>query len=144
MRYVVDASVAVRWFVEEEVDLASQAVLARMPMEPDLFAVPELFLYEVLAVLSRLHPDPIAAYCDGFLPTVQAGILRYPMTESIAKGALTYVARGLSGYDAVYAALARELGATWLTYDATAHRRIRDEGISACLTDGLPGDWASP
>ena len=144
MRYVIDASVAVRWFLAGESDERSDAVLERLPRQPELFAVPELFLFEVYAVLCRVHPKPVTAYCDGFLPLVQSGILRYPMTEAIARGADVFVSRGLTGHDAVYAALARELGALWLTYDALAHRSIRDDGISRDLGEGFPADWNQP
>lgn len=40
----------------------------------------------------------------------------------------------LSGYDASYAALAFELGATWLTLDEEAHERIATLGISRVAT----------
>ena len=73
MRFVLDASVAVRWFVSEEAHPHADAVLERLLEAPELFAVPELFYYEVHAVLARVRPDHASVYADGFLPATQAG-----------------------------------------------------------------------
>ena len=138
MKFVLDASVAVRWYITEEVHPNAQAVLERLLEAPELFAVPELFFFEVHTVLARVHPGFPAVYAEGFLPATQAGLLRYPMTEGIAGHAAGYVSLGLTGYDAVYAAVARELGATWLTFDSAAHKLVRGEGISLDLAEELP------
>lgn len=138
MRFVLDASVAVRWFVSTEAHPHADAVLERLLEAPELFAVPELFFYEVYAVLARVHSGFPAVYTEGFLPATQAGPLRYPMTEAIATRAAAFVARGLTGYDALYAALARELGGIWITFDAKAHEALRGESISLDLSKELP------
>jgi len=138
MRYVLDASVALRWYVAGEEHPNAEAVLERLLEAPELFAVPELFFYEVQAVLARLHPGYPSVYSDGFLPATQAGPLRYPMTEGIATHAASFVAKGLTGYDATYAAVARELGAQWLTFDERAHELLRGEGVSVNLAEELP------
>lgn len=138
MRFVLDASVAIRWYLRDEVHPHADAVLARLLEAPELFAVPELFFYEVHAVLARTHPGSPQVFSQGFLPATQSGPLRYPMTEGIASLAAGYVARGLTGYDAVYAAVACELGAMWLTFDAEAHWRLRPEVISCDLAAELP------
>ena len=44
MTWVVDASVAVRWFLKEEAHENADEVLRRIVEKPDEFAVPELFL----------------------------------------------------------------------------------------------------
>ena len=51
MIWIVDASVAVRWFIEEEAHVHAEEVLKRMVNEPRRFAVPELFSFEVFSVL---------------------------------------------------------------------------------------------
>jgi hypothetical protein len=63
------------------------------------------------------------------------------MTESLAVHAGPYLKLGLTGYDACYAAMAKDLQGVWLTYDGKAHRRIRRQGISHLLLDGLPPNW---
>jgi predicted nucleic acid-binding protein len=141
MIWVVDASVAVRWFLEEPDGEWAERVLERVIEQPGRFAVPELFAFEVLAVLERLHPEPLSAFVDGVIPILQGGVLRSPMTAELARRGHSFVEKGLTGYDAVYAALARELGGLWLTYDAKAHRAIRSENVSRLLSEGPPNGW---
>ena len=141
MTWVLDASVAVRWFLIEEADGTADSVLEAVIGHPELFAVPELFSFEVFAVLCRLHPKGASIFRDGALPLLAGGILRTPMTESLALQAEPFLLQGLTGYDACYAALARDLGGFWLTYDRKAHHRIRRQGISHLLSEGLPQSW---
>ena len=143
MRYVLDASVALRWYLQEERSDSAEEVRRRILEEPALFAVPELFGYEVFAVLWRAHPQPWKTYQEGILPLLQSGVLRYPLTEAVAERAARFVAMGLTGYDAMYPALAEELDACWLTFDGKAHARLGGGGLSFDLTGGLPADWAS-
>jgi predicted nucleic acid-binding protein len=141
MTWVIDASVAVRWFLSEEADSAADSVLREVISQPEMFAVPELFSFEVLAVLCRVHPKGVSVFHDGLLPLLSGGILRHPMTAALVRQAEPFLSVGLTAYDACYAALARELGGFWLTYDGKAHRRIRRHGVSHLLSDGLPSNW---
>jgi predicted nucleic acid-binding protein len=141
VKFVLDASVALRWFVAEERSKNADAVYRRLVDEPETFAVPELFCYEVFSALFRVHPRAWETFEQGILPLLRSGMLRYPMTDNVATKAGRYVAAGLTGYDASYAALAEELDAVWLTFDSRAHMRIRKHGVSFDVTDGLPADW---
>jgi len=136
--FIVDASVAVRWFIEEELHPNANTILEKLIDEPSKFAVPELFAFEVYSVLHRIHPDALSAFCNGVIPILQSGILRQPMTDSLAKGALRFIKLGLTGYDACYAALADEVGGLWLTFDKKAHEKIAHEQVSCCIEKGLP------
>jgi len=141
MIWIIDASVAVRWFLMEEADPTADSVLGEVINKPELFAVPELFAFEVLAVLCRTHASGVSVFRNGLLPLLSAGLLRHPMTESLALQAEPFLSQGLTSYDACYAALARELHGSWLTYDRKAHHRIRRQGVSHLLSDGLPPNW---
>ena len=141
MRYVLDASVAIRWYLADEAHPNADAILKRLIGAPGLFAVPELFFFEVLAVLARRHPHPLDIYQEAFLPVVEGGIFRHPMTASLSAHCSAFVARGLTGYDACYAGLADKLGARWLTFDRRAHERIAEDGVSVDLWQGMPADW---
>jgi len=129
--------------LQEERSENADAVHHRIAEEPALFAVPELFGYEVFSVLHRVHPRPWETFREGILPFLQSGILRYPLTEAVAHRASRFAGLGLTGYDAMYAALAEELGACWLTCDTKAHARIAAERVSFDLNIGLPQDWAA-
>lgn len=138
---VIDASVAVRWVLRDERHPNARAVLERMLSEPRRFAVPELFGFEVHAVLCRLHPRPLEAFTGGILPVLQAGVHRHPMTAELARAAAPFVALGLTGYDAAYVGLAASLEGAWLTFDRKAHRLLDGHGVSFLLSEGLPADW---
>lgn len=138
---MVDVSVAVRWFLKNESHPNADTVLERLLSHPKHFAVPELFCFEVYAVLCRIHPRGHDVFIKGMLPILNSGILRYPMTENLAIQASHFVGKGLTGYDACYAALAKEVKGVWLTYDEKAHNLIIKERLSHSLTKGLPKNW---
>jgi predicted nucleic acid-binding protein len=141
VKWVLDASVAVRWYLQSEEHRNAQEVLGRLLESPFDFAVPELFAFEVLAVLCRAHAEPIKVYREGVLPLLHGGMYRQPMTERLAVAAAGFAERGLSGYDACYASLAHDLHATWLTFDSQAHRLLDAQGVSHLLADGMPPNW---
>ncbi len=142
MIWVIDASVALRWFLEDEAHPSADAVLEKVVEYPCLFAVPELFAFEVYAVLLRLHPDSLRVFRKGIIPLLQGGILRHPMTEELAVKANRFSKKGLTGYDTCYAALASDLKGCWLTFDKKAHKRIEREKMSCLLSKELPDNWS--
>lgn len=141
MIWVIDASVALRWFIQEEAHPNADRVLKELIDRPEPFAVPELFTFEVYTVLERLHPSGLEVFREGLIPILQGGLFRQPMTEKLAMKAHRYVRLGLTGYDACYAALALDLKGLWLTFDQKAHEVIKRENISFCLEKGLPPHW---
>ena len=141
MIWVIDASVAVRWFIEQENHPHADLILDRMLSSPEKFAVPELFCFEVFSVLHRIHPQGHKVFLKGMIPVLNCGIFRHPMTESLALQANTYINKGLTGYDACYAALAKELKGMWLTFDDKAHQLIKGFRISHSLRKQLPTNW---
>ncbi len=63
------------------------------------------------------------------------------MTESLAVKANRFVRLGLTGYDACYAALARDLKGMWLTFDEKAHNLVQKEKMSFFLDKRMPPNW---
>lgn len=141
MIWIIGASVAVRWFIEEEAHHLADEVLEKVIDEPVKFAVPELFAFEVFSVLQRIHPNGLEAFTKGIIPVIQGGIFRQPMTESLALKANSFVKLGLTGYDACYVALARDLKGMWLTFDEQAHTLIQEEKRSFLLDKRMPPSW---
>jgi predicted nucleic acid-binding protein len=141
MIWVIDASVAIRWFIEQESHPHADLILDRMLSYPERFAVPELFCFEVYSVLSRIHPQGNEAFRNGMMPVLNCGIFRHPMTEGLALHASAFIDKGLTGYDACYAALAKELDGMWLTFDDKAHQLIKRSRISHSLKTRLPKEW---
>ena len=143
MIWVIDASVAIRWFLKDESHPNADAVLRSLIYHPESFAVPELFSFEVYAVLCRMHPSGHKAFVHGMLPILNSGIYRQPMTDNLANRAARFVKKGLTGYDACYAALASELKGTWLTFDEKALKCLAKDRLSHVLTKALPKNWPS-
>ncbi len=141
MIWVIDASVAMRWFLEDEYHPNADEVLKRIIDKPGYFAVPELFAFEVYSVLYKLHPGPLEAYIEGVVPVLQGGVFRQPMTAELAANADQFIRKGLTGYDACYAALAEQLDGVWLTFDKKAHQCLAGKGLSHLLFDRLPNGW---
>ncbi len=141
MIWVPDASVAIKWFLRNEKHANAVAVLERLLEEPGQFIIPELFSFEVYSVLCRLTEKGHTIFIKGVIPILNGGIIRHPMTEGLAKDAYHFVKKGLTGYDACYAALAKEMKGKWLTFDKKAHRCIMEEGCSHYMDEGLPGGW---
>jgi predicted nucleic acid-binding protein len=142
MIWVIDASVAVRWFIEDEAHVHADDVLEKTLKHPENFAVPELFAFEVYSVLHRVHPEALKAFTNGIIPLLQGGIFRQPMSQALAAGAQAYVKLGLTGYDACYAALAKQLRGRWITFDQKAHRRIERLKVSFFLGGKtMPEKW---
>jgi len=125
--------VAVRWYVKGTEHPNADLILEKLLKEPELFAVPELFPYEMLSVLYRHHPGAQKIFDKDINRILHSGILRYPMTENIYTRADRFIQPGITGYDAVYIALAEELEGTWLTFDAKAHNKIASENLSINL-----------
>lgn len=132
---VLDASVAIKWFVAGETGRAEAIeLLDRIRDAPSAFVVPELFFNEMLAVLARLVGSDGAAL-RGHLEALQdLGLERVGNGRELISRASDIASRyRLSGYDSIYAACADLTGGCWLTADLRAHRRIRRLKISKAI-----------
>ena len=132
---VLDASVALKWFVEGE-PLVEEAtvVLGAIGEDPRPYVVPELFLNELLAVLARL-PGATAERVQEALGLVESlGMARLGNGHDLlAKAAAIACNWGLSGYDATYVALASLTDGVWLTADARAAAKVREKRLVRVL-----------
>ena len=117
---VIDASVAIKWFLveeetEEAMDLA-RALLRRTVQG----VVPELFYFEVFSVLVRKHHDP-EYWANHGVSWLRNLPLKHVVFHNLPTTRMQYfAAQGLSGYDSAYAALADELNIPWVTFDMKA------------------------
>jgi predicted nucleic acid-binding protein len=100
---------------------------------PGRSGLAELFLYEILAVLHRHHPQAHGVYTRQVDRIARSGVLRYPLTPGVVERIPHFMGKGLTGYDAAYAAVAQEMKGIWLTFDSRAHHRIAGEGLSVDL-----------
>ena len=124
---VLDASVAVRWVVEE---IGSQEAAALL--ERDLtWIAPRLMLTEIAAALRRkavegaLDPSSASQSLDGVLQAVADGVVSLADDEEIVRHALM-LAMSLDHKvpDCIYLALAEREGAAIATADSMRSRTI--------------------
>lgn len=125
---VVDASVAIKWFVHDEPQRKEALlVLEAIAKHPDQFAVPEFFFNEMLSVLCRMAHirTEHAQRCLDDLSDL--GMNRIGNGQALlAKAAQVAIEWNISGYDAIYVSCAKLMKGQWLTADAKAVRKIPD------------------
>jgi predicted nucleic acid-binding protein len=132
---ILDASVAIKWFVAGEVGRTEALeILDQVRDEPGRFAVPELFFNEMLAVLTRLLGDDVIA-TRRYLDALQdLGLERIGNgRDLLGRAADLACSHGLTGYDATYAACAALTSGCWLTADLRAHRKVQRLRISRAV-----------
>ena len=127
MMYVLDASVIIKWFsVEEYTDTAIEIRNKFFKGTYEL-AAPDLILYEVSNAL-RFNPkfdedDVIEAVNSLF----DMGINIIVPTPRVVESSITMAFKyNITIYDAFYAALAHEIGFTFVTADSKLYQKIKD------------------
>ena len=129
---VLDTSIATKWFAPDgdEGDAVAERVLREVVAHPRRFVVPELFFYEMTAVLCRRMHQARDAYA-ALSRLARLGLRRVRLDDRLLRRATQLVYdHKVGGYDACFAALAMDLGGVWLTLDRAAHGRLAALGIS--------------
>jgi len=130
---VLDASVLVKWFVEEQGRDRALEILAEVAARPRSFAVPSLAWYELTHVLLRSVQEPETVRAK-IAHVMHLGIPCFGATPERCTRAMRLAGRTkLSGYDAHYVALAEELQGCWVTFDAKAARAVTPRSRVSCL-----------
>jgi predicted nucleic acid-binding protein len=130
---VLDASLALQWFLEDEADRKySLAVLASLSEKHAL--VPMLWFYEVgNGLLMAYRRKRIALdQIDGFLMRLKAlpiQVAQQTPAEILELPALAQV-RGLTNYDAAYLAVAKRFGVPLATTDKDLRSAAAFVGVS--------------
>jgi len=134
--HVVDASVVLRWFVDQEPGAAAAVQwLERLTEDADLLVGPDLLRFELLGALARLQPPREPEWAGrAFGRFERLGLRLLPTDHEIALRALD-LSRELriAGWDAVYLAHAESLHTSWLTADQRLLRRLRGDPRVASL-----------
>jgi len=124
--YLLDASVAVRWFAKQPGYEAAEAWLVRYVDDSDLFVAPDLIRFEVCGALARLQQRGDKKWCkDSVDRFFSLGIHTLPTTTDLFNRAIDLAREiPMGSYDAIYLAHAEDLGIPWLTGDERALRRF--------------------
>jgi predicted nucleic acid-binding protein len=126
MIWVLDASVAIKWFFTDELERdEALAVLEALTNHPDNFFVPDFFYHELTAVLIRKSGFQKAFVRESIATIYQMGIRTANLGEELAKEAISLSCQHkISFYDAIYVALAVTLKGRWLTSDQKAVKKL--------------------
>jgi predicted nucleic acid-binding protein len=114
---IIDASVAIKWFVKEEGRDQALELLEKILARPGDFAVPELFFFELVHVFHRTLPRAGKKQITLVEKVLDLGIPRFAMTSDLFRATRQMQALGLSGYDAAYVGLASLVNGRWVTFD---------------------------
>jgi len=133
--FVLDNSVAVAWFVDDETDAAVDGLLDRL-QGGDEAVVPGVWPAEFLNAIGnavrhrRMTPDTLQASVEAVsdLP-----IRLDPEPASVARLAELRRRRGLSPYDLCYLELAMRLGLPLATKDADLAKAAAEVGVALLL-----------
>lgn len=122
---VVDASVYIAINKDDEPGHeASIQWMLNMRASGEKVYAPYIFLAEVCAAISRITGDPVEA--EAILKRLinSAVITLIPITESLAvRAAEIGIDQKIRGCDAIYVAVAEQLGETLVTLDKQQHDR---------------------
>lgn len=133
MAKIIDASVAIKWFVTEAGHDRAMQLLSEIVQRPRQFAVPELFFFELIHVFHRVLPQATPQQINLLEQVMVFGWQRFVMTPALLKETRRFQSLGLSGYDGSYVALAKQLHGRWVTADQKAHDRIAHLRLSEML-----------
>lgn len=137
MAFVLDVSVAAKWFLPDERCAFADALLERV-MGEGAYA-PALFRWEIESVLlaaeraERIAPDDVDAALDALR---DIPLILEPAGERMFAGAEVQLARhyDLTPYDAAYLALAASRRLALATDDAALAYAARDLGVPVLPT----------
>ena len=116
---VLDTSVVVKWFLEEEGSNKAERYLDALEGGGDRVAVPSSFFYELANVLWRQRQTGMT---ERNATAIWSDVRRLPLLvsdwEELFPQALSFAYRfDVSPYDAAFVVLARELGCELITAD---------------------------
>ncbi len=127
-RWVVDASVGIKLFVEEDFSDAVHAFFSKLADDSLAeFYVPDLFYIECANILlkyTRRFNRPLEDAQADLIDLNKLALKSTPSTDLIEDALLLASVKNLSAYDAAYAVLAQKLEVPLITADAHLARSI--------------------
>jgi predicted nucleic acid-binding protein len=128
---VVDSSVALKWFLDEEGTETALALLWR-----EDFAAPDLLIYELINGLVYKRSLTISDIKDSLNKLMKLDIEFLVLTgETIARTAEIARHFNLSAYDASFVALAEKLNINFITADSKLVQRVKGLSFVRHLSD---------
>lgn len=126
MELILDASVVIRWFLEEK--LSERAIgYRRQHLNGEISLVaPSLLAFEIINALCTKSGVSLEAVLSAIEVFYFTGIKEYFLTEELAKRAATLSKKHkVSVYDASYLVLAQNLDCQFITADGKLHQKTK-------------------
>lgn len=133
---VLDASVVVKWFLDEEGSTEALQYEAHHVDGRDRVVAPDLLVYEIANVLSyKKHLTD--REIEGALNILEGLHLQlFSFSASELKDVVRVARkRGITVYDALYAMLAQKLGCAFVTADQELYRKLKGIQEVSLLTN---------
>lgn len=132
MDYVVDASVVIKWFVEEDYSQAARDLLKSFGKGSADLCAPSLLLYEVgnalWRIVNRLKLLRVTYVVGAYSSFLKVPIHYIDLTKQDASDSLKLsLELGLTFYDAVYLNMSEKLAKTLVTADDEILRKVKGD-----------------
>lgn len=126
MEFVLDASVVIKWFLQEK---SSKAALHHRQQHLEgrvALVAPALLPFEIVNALCTKSATKLPTILDAIEVYKFTGVTEYFLTEKLAQTAATLSKDyKISAYDAAYVALAQNLGCPFITADKKLYRKVK-------------------
>ncbi len=130
---VVDASIAIKLFIEQEdSDLAESLLLRLSGNPPARFAVPDLFYVECANVFWKYVQQvgfPVVQAQSSLQRLKALNLQVYPLSELVEEALDVAIAYRISVYDACYVVLSLYVQCPLITADRKLLRSLVDRGV---------------
>ena len=124
---ILDASVVVKWFSEEEYTEKALEIRERIRMGEERIIVPDLLLYELANALKYNPSFDVNDVSDALTSIFDMEMdIITPMPDIINSAVTLAFGYNITVYDAFYIALAKDLELTFITADRKLYERVSD------------------
>lgn len=122
---ILDASVVIKWFSEEEYTEKALELRERIRYGEERVIVPDLLIYELSNALKHNPHFKVQDVCDAVSSLFDMDIdIVTPLPEIIDTAIKLAFEHAISVYDAFYVALAKETGLNLITADKKLYARV--------------------
>jgi predicted nucleic acid-binding protein len=131
---VVDASVALKWYLDEEGSREARAMRTQFEDGEVKLHAPELLLLEAANAFRFNRNADEDAVQERIEKLAGYGIIFHGVETGVLRSAINLAwSRGITIYDALYCALAKELHIPLITADGVLMRKLEGTGIAIPL-----------
>ena len=131
-QYVVDASVAIKWFANEEKSEIARSLLRNAELETIRIFAPDILLYEIGNALGKGKHFGRQDIVDALDVLLDSSVEVRNLDRLLIAQSASFMERsGLTFYDASYVALAHTLGIPLISENPKDHSKIKEVEVKS-------------